>query len=114
MAKPRMTQSDKWNLRPPVVRYRAYCDHLRLLAGMWKVPSGGITVVFRIPMPRKWRKREREVRKGQPHQQKPDIDNLLKGFLDALCECDAHIYDVRAMKCWDERGAIEVYEKEAA
>lgn len=110
MAKPRMTGSDKWNLRPPVVRYRAYCDRLRYLAGMWKVPSNNITIVFRIPMPRAWRKRERASRKGQPHQQKPDIDNLLKAFLDALCESDAYVYDVRAMKCWDDEGSIEVYE----
>lgn len=109
-----MTQSDKWKMRPNVMRYRAYCDELRYLAGMWKVPAGGMTIVFRLPMPRNWRKREKEARRGQPHQQKPDIDNLLKGFLDALCEDDSYVYDARAMKCWDDVGAIEVYEKEAA
>ena len=28
--KPRQTQSDKWKKRPPVLRYRAFADEVRL------------------------------------------------------------------------------------
>jgi hypothetical protein len=30
VGKPRMTRSDKWKQRPPVIRYRMFCDEARL------------------------------------------------------------------------------------
>ena len=47
----------------------------------------------------------------QDHQQRPDIDNLLKGLMDALLEEDSHIHTVYARKIWSEQGAIEFYKK---
>jgi Holliday junction resolvase RusA-like endonuclease len=46
---------------------------------------------------------------GAEHAQKPDVDNLLKAFTDALWpDEDSHVWDVRATKVWGSRGAIWV------
>jgi Holliday junction resolvase RusA-like endonuclease len=45
---------------------------------------------------------------GRPHQSKPDIDNLLKGFMDALLDEDARIWKVRVSKIWGYEGEIEI------
>lgn len=47
---------------------------------------------------------------GKPHQQKPDIDNLIKSVLDSLCENDAYIWQVSASKVWGDVGAIEIFD----
>ncbi|AIV30125.1 endodeoxyribonuclease RusA [Enterobacter cloacae] len=47
---------------------------------------------------------------GQPHQQKPDLDNLKKSLLDALFEDDSHIWDARTSKVWGETGMIIIEE----
>lgn len=97
-----MTQSDRWKERPPVVRYRHYCDDVRLYE--IRVPEAGAHITFVLPMPKSWSKKKRAEMDGQPHQQKPDIDNLTKALLDALFEDDAHIWDVRTSKRWGEIG----------
>ena len=43
---------------------------------------------------------------GQPHQQKPDLDNLAKALFDALYEDDSSIYNIRLLKQWDWYGRI--------
>ena len=43
-----------------------------------------------------------------PHQVRPDLDNYLKAFLDALCEDDAHIWEISARKAWSDLGYIFV------
>lgn len=106
VAKPRMTRSDKWNERDCVMRYRAYCDRLRLAWGDRSVPDR-LDLVFTIAMPDSWSRKKRTAMENQPHQSKPDIDNLLKGFMDALLKDDARIWSVRASKVWGVTGSIE-------
>jgi Holliday junction resolvase RusA-like endonuclease len=60
-------------------------------------------------MPASWSQKKRDRLCGQPHQSKPDIDNLIKGFMDALLKDDARIWEVRASKVWDVSGGIEVW-----
>lgn len=48
---------------------------------------------------------------GKPHQQKPDIDNLVKSVLDALLIEDKNVYRVLAEKYWAEEGGIEIEEQ---
>lgn len=106
--KPRMTQRDKWAKRPAVVRYYAFCDGLRELWGDEKVGEH-VTITFALPMPKSWPKTRRASMTGHGHKQRPDIDNLLKAFLDALCEDDSHVWDVHATKIWaDSEGYIRV------
>src|SRR5690606_13682513 len=49
--KPRMTQADRWLKRPPVLRYRAFCDEIRLKGA--KLPSR-YRATFVLPMPPSW------------------------------------------------------------
>lgn len=46
--------------------------------------------------------RQRDKRKGMPHRQKPDGDNVLKAVADALFEDDAQIADWQIRKRWDD------------
>jgi Holliday junction resolvase RusA-like endonuclease len=102
----RMTQRDKWAKRPAVLRYRAFCDEVRV-KGV-SMPESGSHIVFVLPMPKSWSKKKREMMDGQPHQQRPDKDNLEKALLDALFEDDSHIWDSRVSKIWGEEGRIEI------
>lgn len=106
--KPRMTQRDKWQQRPSVMNYREYKDRLNSYVKGELEPS--LEVRFEIPMPLSWSKKKRMELDGTPHQQKPDIDNLIKGFLDALCEDDSYVYDIKAKKYWSEQGKITIWE----
>lgn len=111
IGKPRMTRADKWKQRPPVLRYRVFCDEVRLYD--ISLPAGGSHVTFVMPMPASWSKKKRAEMDGKPHQQKPDIDNLTKSLLDALFDDDAHIWGIRASKIWGETGAIIIQEIKA-
>ncbi|WP_234262277.1 RusA family crossover junction endodeoxyribonuclease [Klebsiella aerogenes] len=104
IGKPRMTRADKWKQRPPVMRYRTFCDEARLHD--IHIPPANAHIVFVIPMPKSWSQKKRKQQDGQPHQQKPDIDNLTKSLLDALFDDDSHVWDVRASKIWGETGMI--------
>ncbi|HED2371685.1 TPA: RusA family crossover junction endodeoxyribonuclease [Citrobacter freundii] len=109
MGKPRMTRADKWKKRPEVLRYRAFCDEVRL-QGV-ELPESGSHVTFILPMPASWSKKKRAEFNGKPHQTKPDFDNMMKALKDAIYEDDAHIWDSRVTKLWGERGQIIIGEK---
>lgn len=108
MGKPRMTRADKWKKRPEVMRYRAFCDEVRIRGVV--LPVAGAHVTFILPMPASWSKKKRAEMNGKPHQVKPDKDNLEKALLDALFENDAHIWDLRVTKLWGESGQIIIEE----
>jgi Holliday junction resolvase RusA-like endonuclease len=96
LGKPRQTQRDKWAKRPAVLRYRAFCDAVR---AHW--PAGvpfplACRIVFRVPIP----KSRRDLTDDQPHDQKPDVDNMTKAVLDALCTEDKAVWRVDAEKRW--------------
>ena len=50
--KPRQTRSDKWRTRPPVMRYRAFADEIRLRIG--SIDLNGYAITFGMPMPKSW------------------------------------------------------------
>lgn len=106
--KPRMTKSDRWKKRPPVTRYWQFKDDLR------EVIKGDLeprfSIIFRVPMPKSWSKKEKALMDGKPHQAKPDVDNYLKAFMDAMCVDDSYVYDARAQKYWATTGSIELEE----
>lgn len=105
--KPRMTQRDKWAKRPAVMRYRDFADGVRLLN--IRVPESGASIVFGLPMPKSWSKKKRLAMDGQPHQQKPDIDNLLKALLDSIYAEDCGVYHIGGMgKYWSKDGYIKI------
>ena len=59
-------------------------------------------------MPASWSEKKKKEMDGKPHQQKPDIDNLEKAFLDALCKDDSYVYAHAGEKYWGREGAITV------
>jgi len=85
MGKVRQNRSDVWKKRPCVVRYRAYHDQLREM-GVTLEP--GDEVHFHLTMPASWSAKRRAAHDGAPHQQKPDLDNLLGGLLDGVMQED--------------------------
>ena len=106
MGKPRMTRSDSWKQRPVVMRYWQFKDKCREQGLM--VPESGAHLVFVLPMPKSWSKKKRAEMNGQPHQSKPDVDNITKACLDAVYKDDAHVWDIRTSKVWGETGQIIV------
>lgn len=103
--KPRMTQSDKWNERKPVTNYFAFKQELRLKANLKKFRIGEqLNVIFYIPT-------KNMLLWGKPHrEQKPDGDNLLKAFIDAMTDQDHNIWDGHYRKYWSEKPRIDVLE----
>ena len=104
--KPRMTRSDKWKKRKCVVEYFAWKDELKRAIAEPLPPQFKIT--FTVPIPPSTSKKKRAAMVGQPHQQRPDLDNYLKAFLDAIFEEDGHIWNVHAVKVWGEAGGIKI------
>lgn len=105
VAKPRMTQSDRWNTRKCVMDYWMFKDEVRLAMGNREFPHP-VHIVFVLPMPKHWSKKEKCRKDGHLHQQRPDWDNLAKGLTDALFEEDSHLCDVRVTKIWGRQGQI--------
>ncbi len=109
VAKPRMTQRDKWKKRPATIRYWAFKDDVKK-AGVF-IPESGAHITFHMPIP-KGKKPEYKERIGKPHQIKPDKDNLEKALLDAIFDEDCRIWDSRVTKVWSDVGMIEITYKE--
>jgi Holliday junction resolvase RusA-like endonuclease len=100
MGKPRMTQRDKWQKRPCVIRYRLYCDKIREAAG--KIPENPLAVHIKafVGMPPSWSKKKKLEMIGQRHRARPDWDNIGKAICDALFEEDSCIAVGIAEKFW--------------
>lgn len=62
-------------------------------------------------MPESWNEKRKTLYEAKPHQAKPDIDNLCKSLMDALCDDDSYIYDVQASKFWARKGSIILTER---
>jgi len=111
MAKPRMTRADSWKKRPIVLKYWDFKDHIKSWAIRENFKLGNeIYVIFHIPMPKSWSKLKKTQMIFADHQQRPDVDNLLKGLMDAFLDEDSHVHTVYAQKFWDNEGSIEFYE----
>ena len=104
---PRMTRRDRWKRSPCVVRYFEYRDQLRAKAIEYGITlPNDFTVTFYMAMPKSWSKKKKAAHVGKPCQSKPDLDNVLKGFMDALRTNDASVYAVSASKIWSEQPGV--------
>jgi Holliday junction resolvase RusA-like endonuclease len=112
MGKPRMTQRDKWQKRPCVIRYREYCDKIRGEAG--EIPADPLAVHIKayLPMAESWSKKKKAASAGQRQRLKPDWDNIGKAICDALFSEDSCIAVGICEKFWcnsgDERTEVTV------
>lgn len=90
-----------------MVRYHAYRDHLRLALPGYSLGLS-LNIRFNIAMPQSWSKKKRAEYVNTIHDQKPDIDNLAKGFMDVWGTEDKHVAVLHAEKYWAEEGSIEI------
>lgn len=107
-----MTQRSKW--MPGPQRYLAWQRQLQWLAkaqGYVLDPDKPFSATFYIPMPKSWSKKKREAMRGERHQQKPDLSNLVKAVEDALLVDDCKIWKYKDIeKRWADEGSIEILE----
>ena len=97
-----------------LIKYNEYKVSVSALAKKqrFKLPDEGAGIRFFIPMPKTWRKKKRELMRNTLHKQRPDVDNILKGFLDSLMHEDktiAHLSEVSKYWVDSNQGWIEVY-----
>ena len=114
-SKPRMTQRDRWAKRQCVLDFFAFRDRIKqelkekaaLLIEEGPFNWDELEIIFLVPMPKSWSKKKKALMAGKPMQQRPDLDNYLKGLFDATHEEDATIWKVTASKIWtSEAGKI--------
>ena len=102
MGAPRMTQRDRWKGRPVVERYHAYKDVVKLSLPGYVLPPV-LKIEFHIALPKSYSSKKKLSLYGQYHSEKPDIDNLVKGFMDCFGS-DAHVAVLHAGKYWCVEG----------
>jgi len=102
---PRMTQADRWQKRPIVVKYFKQRDNIKAAFQRKPRPGSSLEVIFFLPIPKSL---EKKVKDGDPHTTRPDIDNLFKGLLDALFTEDGHINHAIISKIYSNRPGILV------
>jgi len=69
-----------------------------------------ITAVFE--MPASWSREKRDAHNGQPHTQRPDLDNIAKAITDGLNRIafadDSQIALLRVRKLWGEQAYTQI------
>lgn len=104
--KPRMTKRDKWDKRHVVAKYWAFKEECRLKGVI--LPEDGAYITFVVSMPKSWSEKRKREFDGKHHKQKPDIDNLLKGLLDAVYDDDSRVSSLSVKKVWGRSGRIVI------
>ena len=99
--KPRMTIRDRWAKRKCVISYFNFRDQIKEAILNEKI-SDRLDITFLVAMPKSWSKKKRLLLAGKPKKTRPDLDNYIKGLLDATHEEDATIWDITARKLWTE------------
>lgn len=94
-------------------RYVDYKDNIRqkaLMFGLNDLPSIIETLEFHFEMPKRWSERKKKGMVHTLHKNRPDLDNLLKAFQDALCTEDSHIAYIKngLGKFWNHESFIKL------
>lgn len=111
MGAPRMTHSDKWKKRPRVVRYREMKDALNAYQLRDKYTAKKVLhLIFVVEFPKSYSKIKKAELFGKLHDQKPDTDNLVKGFKDALFNDDKSFAIELCIKVWGYESGIIIIE----
>ena len=107
-SKPRMTQADKWKKRPSVVKFFAFRDAIKQ-SSVHNIALESFDIEFYIQMPKSWSKKKKELHNGNPHKQRPDLDNYIKAWCDSIFEEDSVVWRFKASKRWtDKPGHIKL------
>jgi len=113
--KVRSMKSDIWKKRPCWEKYCAFKDAVKSAQPQMFIETG-CHIVFHLAMPDSWSQRKKVQMAGQPHEQAPDLDNLLGGLFDAVFTSaerggkgDQHVHTIGSVKkVWAWEGAIEI------
>jgi Holliday junction resolvase RusA-like endonuclease len=117
----RMTQSDRWKTnpthpdpnkrqRPEVMRYFQFKNYVKEQATELNYSLGDtLEIVFCVPMPKSWSEKKKEKMNKHPVKTRPDVDNYIKAFMDALCVEDGNVWFVKSEKRHAYQGSIIVY-----
>lgn len=97
-------------------RYERYAQYKRAIAAeakrvLYLPRTNNFWVKFYMPMPKSWPRKKKNILAWEPCLSRPDVDNLLKGFIDGLFpEEDKGVWDYRASKLWTptEFGFIDI------
>jgi Holliday junction resolvase RusA-like endonuclease len=100
-----MSRRDSWQPRPCVLRYRAFCDEIRLRGAL--LPDA-YRILFNIAMPSSWPAEKRNAMRGLPHESRPDTSNLVKALEDALVARDERLANCGALKRWADEHSIVI------
>jgi Holliday junction resolvase RusA-like endonuclease len=104
-----MTRSDKWKKRPAVVKYWEFKDIIVQKCKEYNFELGNnYKITYTIEMPESWSKKKKDSMFNQPHQAKPDLDNLNKSINDCLKENDQSVYHTDAYKFWGYYNSIQI------
>ena len=112
----RATQGDRIFFRIPreklrpaglsrLLRLEKYNDYKSSLSALVKqqrftIPEQNVHMIFYLPVPKTWKEYKKKEMHMKLHQQKPDIDNLVKAVFDSIFTEDKYIADFRATKRW--------------
>lgn len=108
----RMTRKGKW-VSEAAQRYLTYKDKIGwdIRTQMCELETTKklvvVNVIFYMPIPNSWTKKQKTEAPGEYHTSKPDIDNLVKGLFDAvngiLWADDKQVVRVNATKVYGEK-----------
>ena len=112
MAAPRLNRKSRFHPKKCGLwqRYLQWKQEVAWLAQQagWQ-PTDDLSVRFILPMPKSWSKKKQQKMDGQPHQQRPDRNNLTKALEDALYEDDCQVWRSIEEKRWGKYGQIILY-----
>lgn len=109
VSKPRMTKRDRWSKRPAVLKYWKFKDDLSIVRddlASFIGENHDVQITFGVQIPKSYSKKKTSSRLLEYHKQRPDIDNFLKGLLDATMDEDSGVASVFCQKIWCLRGCI--------
>ena len=121
MGSVRMTQSDRWKTNPNhidpkkrqrsvVTEYFDFKNKIKAQANAMKFELPQVLdIVFLIPMPFTWSEKKKVKYNKTKVLKRPDIDNLVKAFMDALSVEDGYVWKITAEKRYAFRGSVIVY-----
>lgn len=104
---PRMTRADVWKKRPAVLRYREYADRIRAATGgapLQDLDVQHMKIFFYFAPPASMSAKKKRECAGKLMRVRPDIDNLVKGVLDAMFSLDSSIASIEAVKRYVAEG----------
>lgn len=108
VGKPRMTQQDKYVMRPAAKKYWDFKAALKAAAGPMLDNPDIIAVTAWVPMKGSWPKSKQQAMAGKPCRLRPDCDNLVKAVMDALFDEDCCIWAGLSVKYWCWAGQEKV------